>query len=354
MKEKTIKYSHKQGMPPGSLVHTGKMYELQASIEYLCYDDKDFTITESNNIQEILPLLQPEKVNWIKITGLHDISIFEELGKHFGIHPLMLEDILNTHHLPKFEDYGEQLFFTLKDLSLEDADNFVAKKQLSFILGNHYLISFEEYKSDLFTHIIERIKTHKGKVRVMKNDYLLYALNDVIIDNYLKLIDNMDDDMELIEEELLHNRSKLVLNKILHKRKQHLSLKKSVMPVLEEIRKLHHSESPLINEKTYIYFQDIIDHLTQVTQNLDTFREMISNLSELYLANNDIQMNDVMKRLTVVSTIFIPLTFIVGLYGMNFRYFPELQWQYGYLYLWIFMVLLSIGMLIYLKKRQWF
>ena len=350
----TKKYSHKQGMPPGSLVHTGKVYESQTSIEFLCYDENNFTITESNNIQEIFPLLQLGKVNWIKITGLHEVSIFEELGKHFGIHPLMLEDILNTHHLPKFEDYGEHLFFTLKDLSLKDANNIVDKKQLSFILGNHYLISFEEHKSDLFTPIVNRIKSHKGKLRMMQNDYLLYALTDVITDNYLRIIDNMDDDMEAIEEELLNNRSKLVLNKILFKRKQHLSLKKSVIPVLEETRKLHHSESTLINEKTYIYFQDILDHLSQVTQNLDTFREMISNLSELYLANNDIQMNDVMKRLTVVSTIFIPLTFIVGLYGMNFRYFPELQWQYGYLYIWVFMVLLSIGMVIYLKKRQWF
>ena len=349
------KYSHKQGMPPGSLVHTGKIYESQVKIEYICYDENDFFISEKNSIQEIQALLQPQKVNWIKITGLHDISTFEGLAQQFGIHPLMLEDILNTHHLPKFEDYGEQLFFTLKDLAIVDVDNLVDKKQLSFILGNHYLISFEEQKSDLFTPIVDRIKNYKGKVRTMQNDYLLYALTDIITDNYLRLIDNMDDDMELIEEELLNNRSKLVLNKILFKRKQHLSLKKSVIPVLEETRKLHHSESPLINEKTYIYFQDVIDHLTQVSQHLDTFREMVSNLSELYLANNDIQMNDVMKRLTVVSTIFIPLTFIVGLYGMNFKLnFPEIEWQYGYLSVWIFMIILTITMVIYLKRRQWF
>ncbi len=351
----TKKYGHKHGMPPGSLVHTGKVYESEAGIEFICYDENDFSITVSNDADKIHALLQPEKVNWIKITGLHDITIFEKIGNLFNIHPLMLEDILNTHHLPKFEDYGEQLFFTLKDLSIADNDLFVEKKQLSFILGKNYLVSFEEHKSDIFTPIVERIKTHKGKLRMMQNDYLLYGLADIITDNYLRLIDNMDDDMELIEEELLNNRSKLVLNKILHKRKQHLSLKKSVIPVLEETRKLHHSESPLINKKTYIYFQDVIDHLTQVTQNLDTFREMISNLSELYLANNDIQMNDVMKRLTVVATIFIPLTFIVGLYGMNFQgYFPEIHWQYGYVYVWILMILLTIGMLFYLKKRQWF
>ncbi|MCX6231670.1 MAG: magnesium/cobalt transporter CorA [Bacteroidetes bacterium] len=348
------KYSHKQGLPPGSLIHTGTAYENKVSIELLIYDEKEYAIFEPNSIDEAKSLMQPAKVNWIKITALHDISIFEAIGKQFEAHPLMLEDILNTRHLPKFEDYGKQLFFTLKDLRINTLDNTIDKKQISFILGKDYLISFEEHKSDLFLNIVDRIKFYKGKVRTMKNDYLLFALTDLIVDNYLKVIDNMDDDMEIIEAELLNNRTKIVLNKILQKRKQHLSFKKSVMPMLEEVRKLHHCESPLINDKTYIYFQDIIDHLMQVSQSIDSFREMISNLSDLYLSNNDVQMNDVMKRLTVVSTIFIPLTFLVGLYGMNFKYFPELQWQYGYLYIWIFMVLLTIGMLIYLKKRKWF
>ncbi len=188
----------------------------------------------------------------------------------------------------------------------------------------------------------------------MQNDYLLYGLTDIVIDKYLRIVDEMDDDMELIEEELLNNRTKAVLNKILHKRKQHLSLKKSVNPVLEEIRKLHHSESDLINPKTYIYFQDIVDHLQQISQNLESFREMVSNLMELYLANNDIQMNDVMKRLTVVSTIFIPLTFIVGLYGMNFKNIPELEWQHGYFIIWGIMIVISLSLIVYLKKRKWF
>jgi magnesium transporter len=353
MKENSPKYSRKQGLPPGSLVHTGIAYESKIHIQLISYDDESFTITESNDINSILPKLNPEKVNWIKITGLHDINQIDKLGIHFSLHPLMLEDVLNTHHLPKTEDYENEIFLTLKELSITTKNNIIEKRQISFILGNSYLISFEEQKSDIFLPIIERIKTKKGKLRMMQNDYLFYALTDIIIDNYLKIVDDMDDDMEQIEEELLNEKSKLVLKKILHKRKQQLSMKKSVNPLLDEIRKLHHSESTLINPKTYIYFQDIIDHLQQVNQNLESFREMVSNLTELYLANNDVQMNDVMKRLTVVSTIFIPLTFIVGLYGMNFKNFPELEWKYGYFISWGIMITISIGMIIYLKKRKW-
>jgi magnesium transporter len=352
--EKKIKYSSKQGLPPGSLVHTGIAYESKIHIQLISYSDETFNITESHDINTILPQLNQDKVNWIKITGLHDISQIDKLGIHFSLHPLMLEDVLNTHHLPKTEDYENQIFLTLKELSITSKNNIIEKRQISFILGNSYLISFEEQKSDIFLPIIERIKTKKGKLRMMQNDYLFYALTDIIIDNYLKIVDDMDDDMEQIEEELLNEKSKLVLKKILHKRKQQLSMKKSVNPLLDEIRKLHHSESNLINTKTYIYFQDIIDHLQQINQNLESFREMVSNLTELYLANNDVQMNDVMKRLTVVSTIFIPLTFIVGLYGMNFKNFPELEWKYGYFIIWGIMITIGIGMIIYLKKRKWF
>ncbi len=351
---KQAKYSRKQGLPPGSLVHTGIAYESDIHIQLITYNQEDYSITETNDINKIFPLLKPEQVNWVKITGLHDINQIDELGKYFGLHPLMLEDILNTHHLPKTEDYENHIFLTLKELNLTTKDSIIDKRQISFVLGNTYLISFEEQKSNIFQPIIERIQSKKGKVRIMLNDYLFYALTDIIIDNYLKIVDDMDDDMEQIEEELLEKKSKLILKKILHKRKQQLSLKKSVVPLLDEIRKFLHSESNLINPKTYIYFQDLIDHLQQINQNLESFREMISNLTELYLANNDVQMNDVMKRLTVVSTIFIPLTFIVGLYGMNFRNIPELEWQNGYYIIWGIMITITIFMIIYLKKRKWF
>lgn len=351
---KQAKYSRKQGLPPGSLVHTGIAYESDVHIQLITYNQEDYSITETNDINKLIPILKPDQVNWIKITGLHDVNQIDDLGKHFGLHPLMLEDILNTHHLPKTEDYENHIFLTLKELSLTTKDNIIDKRQISFVLGNTYLISFEEQKSNIFQPIIERIQTKKGKLRVMQNDYLFYALTDIIIDNYLKIVDDMDDDMELIEQELLEKKSKLILKKILHKRKQQLSLKKSVVPLLDEIRKFHHSESNLINPKTNIYFQDLIDHLQQINQNLESFREMISNLTELYLANNDVQMNDVMKRLTVVSTIFIPLTFIVGLYGMNFRNIPELEWQNGYYITWGIMITITIVMIIYLKRRKWF
>ncbi|MEI6823643.1 MAG: magnesium/cobalt transporter CorA [Bacteroidota bacterium] len=348
------KYSQKQGLPPGSLIHTGEVYEKETLITLISYNNDEYIINETTNIDEIFSLLRPGYVNWINITGLQDVTVIEKLGKYFNLHNLMLEDILNTHHLPKAEDYGKQLFFTMKSLDLNPIDQSIDKKQLSFVLDKDYLITFQETKSSIFDPIIERIKHKKGRVRTMKNDYLFYALLDVTVDSYFVLIEYLDDQSEEIEEELLNNPSRAVVKKIQQKRKEHLFLKKAIYPLQDEIRKIFHLEEDLIQKLTHIYFQDIIDHLQQIVQSLESFREIVSNLLELYLANNDIQMNDVMKRLTVVSTIFIPLTFIVGLYGMNFKDIPEIQWQHGYIYVWLVMIGITVFVTAYLKKRKWF
>ena len=348
------KYSKKQGLPPGSLIHTGEVYETETLITLISYNNDKYTITESTNIDEIFPLLDPDYVNWINITGLQDVTVIEKIGKQFCLHNLMLEDILNTHHLPKAEDYGKHLFFTMKSLTLNPIDESLDKKQLSFVLDKNYLITFQETKSDLFDPIIERIKHKKGRLRSMQCDYLFYALLDVSVDSYFLLIEYLDDQSEAIEEELLSNPTRAVVKKIQQKRKEHLFLKKAIYPLQDEIRKVFHLEEDLIQKSTHIYFQDVIDHLQQIVQSLESFREIVSNLLELYLANNDIQMNDVMKRLTVVATIFIPLSFIVGLYGMNFKNIPELQWDHGYIYVWAVMLSVAIFILAYIKKRKWF
>ncbi len=348
------KYTKKQGLPPGTLIHTGEVYEKETLISLISYNNEEYFINESTNINEILTLIKPDYVNWINITGLQDVNTIEKIGAHFCLHNLMLEDILNTHHLPKAEDYGKQLFFTMKALELKQSDQTIDKKQLSYVLGENYLITFQETKSNIFDPIIERIKHKKGRVRGMKNDYLFYALLDVTVDSYFVLIEYLDDQSEAIEEELLNNPTRAVVKKIQQKRKEHLSLKKSIYPLQDEIRKVFHLEEDLIHKATHIYFQDVIDHLQQIVQSLESFREIVSNLLELYLANNDIQMNDVMKRLTVVSTIFIPLTFIVGLYGMNFKDIPELNWTHGYVYVWVIMIAITVFVTAYLKKRKWF
>lgn len=353
-KQKSKKYSLKQGLPPGSLVHTGNAYEKEMNFHLFVFDKDEFFEKTSDNIDNILNFIKPDKTNWIKITGLHDINAVEKTGTLFNIHPLILEDVLNTHHLPKAEDYNEHLFFTSKQLIYQSEQEYLDKRQVSFILGSHYLISFEEYKSDIFSPVIERIVNKKGKVRWMQSDYLLYALIDVLVDAYLHIIDVMEEDIEKIEEELLNQHSKLIVSKIMLKRKQQLSFKKTILPMLEESRRLRNMDTALINDKTHIYLQDIIDHLIQITQNQDSFREIVSNLMDMYLANNDIQMNEVMKRLTVVATIFIPLTFIVGIYGMNFQNMPELGWKHGYYIIWGVMILIAVFMTIYLKKRKWF
>lgn len=354
MKKSKKKYSLKQNLPPGSLIHTGERYQEITNIHLLSYNSDEIQEYQLNNIEEIIPLLKKDRVNWIKISGLQNISIFEKINSLFKVHSLILEDILNTHHIPKVEEYDEQIFFTIKQLNYNPNVEFIEKHQISFILGSNYLFSFEEFDSNLFEPIILRLRNKKGKVRLMGCDYLLYAITDICVDAYLKIIDDFEDDIEKIEEELLNNHSKLIVQKIMLKRKQHLSLKKTIYPTLDEVRKLKNIDSKLISDKTVYYFQDIIDHLSQISQNIEAFRETISNMMDMYLANNDIKMNEIMKRLTVVATIFIPLTFIVGVYGMNFKYMPELEWKYGYLFIWSFMLLTFTGMVIYLKRQKWF
>ncbi len=348
------KYTKKQGLPPGTLIHTGEVFEKETLITLISYNNDEYFINESTSIEEILLLIKPNYVNWINITGLQDVDIIAKIGKEFCLHNLMLEDILNTHHLPKAEDYGKHLFFTMKALDMNQIDHSINKKQLSFVLDKNYLITFQETKSNLFDPIIDRIKHKKGRVRNMQCDYLFYALLDVTVDSYFTLIEYLDDQSEEIEEELLNNPTREVVKKIQQKRKEHLSLKKAIYPLQDEIRKIFHLEEDLIQKTTHIYFQDVIDHLQQIVQSLESFREIVSNLLELYLANNDIQMNDVMKRLTVVATVFIPLTFIVGLYGMNFKNMPEIQWEHGYIYVWVLMIGITAFVMAYLKKRKWF
>jgi len=354
MKKSKKKYSLKQNLPPGSLVHTGTKYQDTTKIHLLVYNANEINEYHLQNIEELILLIKPDRVNWIKISGLHDISLFEKVNSFFNVHTLILEDILNTHHMPKIEDYNEHIFFTIKQLKYQPNVEFIEKHQLSFILGSHYLFTFEEFESNLLDPIILRLKSKKGKVRWMGNDYLMYAIADICVDAYLKIIDEIEDDIEKIEEELLNNHSKLIVEKIMLKRKQHLSLKKTIYPTLDEVRKLKTIDSKLICNKTIIYFQDIIDHLNQIAQNIEAFRETISNMMDMYLANNDIKMNEIMKRLTVVATIFIPLTFIVGVYGMNFKYMPELEWKYGYLFIWVIMLLSVSWMIVYLKRQKWF
>jgi magnesium transporter len=281
------------------------------------------------------------------------VKVIEQLGKHFSLHPLLLEDILHTEQRPKMEDFGEYLFFVLKMLYLEEGRHEILAEQVSLILGSNFVISFQEREGDVFKYVRERIRNSKGRIRKVGADYLAYALIDAIVDNYFIILERLGETIEELEEELVTNPVSDTLQTIHHLKREMIFLRKSVWPLREVISALERGESPLIQESTGVYLRDLYDHTIQVIDSVETFRDMVSGILDIYLSSVSNKMNEVMKVLTIIATIFIPLTFIAGIYGMNFEYMPELSWRWGYPAVWFVICAIFITMLAYFKRRKW-
>lgn len=345
----------KAGLPPGTLIHIGEKKIEKVSINLLSYDESRVDEKEIKNIEECFPCKDKAGISWINIEGLHDIQILEKIGDKFGIHPLALEDILNTEQRPKLDDFENNLFIVLKMLSYNDKNDEIVTEQVSLILGSNFLISFQEgIEGDVFNSIRERIRTNKGKIRKAGTDYLAYSLLDAIIDNYFIVLEKLGERLELVQDELIKNLKPVTVSKIHDLKREIIFLRKSVWPLREIISGLQRSESLLIKDSTKIYLRDVYDHTIQVMDSIETFREMISSMVEIYLSNLNNKINSVMKVLTVIATIFMPPTFIVGIYGMNFKYMPELGWKWGYPAIMLFIFVVIISMLIVFKKKKWF
>jgi magnesium transporter len=350
MNQQPKRHSKKTGLPPGSLVYTGNHPEPTKVILYKFNQASFETIDGIGAISQI----DPEKVNWLNITGFSDTMLIGEIGEKFGLHPLMLEDILNSDHLPNVEDLDDCLFITLKVISLKNNSNELDVHHASFVIGKHYLLSFCETDYELFQPVIERLQNSKGKARMNKADYLSYLLIDKIVDNYYLVLDHLEDHMEKIEGKLLKDPSQRLAGEIMTQKKLLIMLRKSVNPFRDEVRKITREESTFITQNTLRYLNDVYDHLNQIVQTIDNFREMISDMMDLLMANNANRMNSIITTLTLISSIFIPLTFIVGIYGMNFKYFPELEWRYGYPMIMLIMLMIGLGMYIYMRRKRWF
>ncbi|MCJ7693106.1 MAG: magnesium/cobalt transporter CorA, partial [Sedimentisphaerales bacterium] len=292
-------------------------------------------------------------VTWINIDGLHDIQVIEKIGKNFDFHPLILEDILNTGQRPKFEDFENYIFIVLKMLTYDDDEETIKSEQVSMILGHNFVISFQEIQGDVFENIRERIRTAKGRIRKMSCDYLLYTLLDAIVDNYFAIMEKFGEKIESLEEQLVSDPDEKILQKIHSMKRELISLRKSVWPLRELVSGLQRSESELISEPTIIYFRDVYDHTIQVIDTVETFRDMVSGMLDIYLSSISNRMNAVMKVLTIIATIFIPLTFVAGIYGMNFKFMPELEWKWGYFIVLIIMAVAAAAMLIYFRRKKW-
>jgi magnesium transporter len=348
------KRSEKAGLPPGTLVHIGETKTEKAKITIIDYDEAQFEEKEAKTIEECFPFKDKPTTTWINIEGVHELAIIEKIGEHFGLHPLLLEDIANTEQRPKMEDYGEYIFIVLKMLSHDEKTNEVKAEQVSLVLGLNFVISFQEgIQGDVFDPVRERIRNGKGRIRKMGSDYLAYALVDAIVDNYFLILEKLGEKIEDIEEELVANPASETLRAIHHLKREMIFLRKSVWPLREVLSCLERGESSLIHPTTRIYLRDVYDHTIQIIDTIETFRDMLSGMLDIYLSSISNKLNEVMKVLTIIATIFIPLTFIVGIYGMNFEYMPELRWRWGYFAVLFVVVIIGIGMLIHFRKKKW-
>jgi len=347
------KHSGKIGLPPGSLVYLGDKKSDKIQIQIFDYTEKTMQEFEFKEIDKTLPFRDTSTVTWINIDGIHDIQLIEKIGNHFNIHPLVLEDIVNTDHRPKMDDMDSYLYFNLKMISLNNDKDTIQAEQVSLVLGKNYVISFQERHGDVFESIRDRIRYDKGRIRKMDADYLCYALIDAIIDQYYTIIEYIGDRIEGVEDDVLENPASKTLHKLYQIKNDLLFLRKSIWPLRDIINRLERGESKLIKSGTRLFFRDIFDHTIQIIEMMETMRDMNSGLFDMYLSNISNKMNEVMKVLTIIATIFIPLTFIAGIYGMNFVNMPELKWQWGYFGVWGIIVLVAVSLIVFFKKKKW-
>lgn len=321
-------------------------------LELITYNREKYNKYEAVDPDELLSKLQPDQVNWVNLDGLNNQDIIEKLQSHFCLHTLLIEDVLADQR-PKAEEYEGYLFFTLKMLYRIEGMQ-IDYEQVSFVLGNNYLVSFQEKEGDLFDGFRDRIRLDLGKVRKKQADYLLYRLIDIIVDNYYNVLDRVGDLIEEIEENVYENPSNKTFHEIQLLKKELIYLRKALYPLREALSKIVKGESDFILEENLRYYSDVYDHVSHLIDSLDTYKDLTSSLLDIHINAMNTKMNEVMKVLTVISTIFMPLTFIVGVYGMNFDYMPELRWPLGYFGVWGVMFLIVIAMLIFFRRKKWF
>jgi magnesium transporter len=347
------KRSIKTGLPPGSLIHIGEKKAESVRIRILDYDENQFQEKEAKTIEECFPFKDKPTTTWINIDGLHQVDIIEKIGKKFDFHPLLLEDILNTEQRPKIEDFETHIYIVLKMLYYDEKTNEITSEQISIIFGHNFVISFQEKEGDIFDPIRERIRTGKGRIRKMGADYLAYSLMDGIVDSYFIILEKLGENIEVVEETMITDPKPETLRGIHSLKRKMISLRKSVWPLREVLSALERSDSSLIREPTRIYLKDVYDHTIQVIDTVETYRDVLSGMLDVYLSSISNKMNEIMKVLTIIATIFIPLTFIAGVYGMNFEFMPELGWRWGYPAIWVVMISVGISMLVYFRKKKW-
>jgi magnesium transporter len=352
------RFFHKPGSTghaPGTLVITDKKDRQPLQLTLFEYGP-DLPLSE-RQLQEVsgcLPFNPHIPVTWLNVDGSHKIAVLEEIGSLLDIHPLILEDILDTSQRPKMEDFGRYLFIELNMLLWDEDQSEIQAEQVSLILGEDYVITFQEFEVDVFDPVRKRIREGVGRMTRSGADYLAYALIDAVVDHYFIVLENLGEQIEFLEEELVTDPDPGTLQSIHEIKRELIFLRKSVWPLREVIGVLERGESPLFQGSSLVYLRDVYDHTIQIIDTVETFRDMVSGMLDIYLSSISNRMNEVMKVLTIIATLFIPLSFIVGVYGMNFHYMPELEWKWGYFGVWGVIVLVALGMLVYFRRKKWF
>lgn len=357
----------KAGLPPGSLVYTGSR-ESAVKITVFDYNAETFLEKEIADIEECSPFRDRDSTSWINLDGINDLNQIRRIGEIFDIHSLVLEDIVHTYQRPKLDEHENYLFVVLRMLEINGEQNSgeqhtreqptrgqsaVNSEQISFILTKNCVISFQEIPGDIFDPIRERIRSGSGRLRKLGADYLLYTLIDAIVDHYFVIIEKIGEKVEQIEDRITASPAPMNAHEIYKLKQEMIMIRKAVWPQREVVSRLERLETPLISKNTTIYLRDVYDHAVQVIDAIESYRDILSGLLEIYLASVSNRMNEVMKVLTVISTIFIPLTFIAGVYGMNFHHMPELRWQNGYYLVLALMAAIAGFMLLFFRRKKW-
>ncbi len=353
MRRFTKDRSKKRGLPPGTLVPIGTAGGPAGRITLIAYDQAEVLEKGPVSLEECLQQRAKPGTAWINIDGLGDAGLIQAIGEHFGLHPLVLEDILNTDQRPKVEDFGQYLYVVLKMVRWDAAVGEVDIEQVSLILGDRFLLSFQERPGDVFEPIRDRLRGGKGRVRAAGADYLAYCLIDAVVDGYFAALESFGEKIESVENLLLGRPDPTTLHQLHRLKREALLLRKAVWPMREVLSALGRTETPLVGKPIGPYLRDAYDHTVQVIDTMETFRDMLAGMLDTYLSSLSNRMNEVMKVLTIIATVFIPVTFIAGIYGMNFQYMPELQWRGGYFIVLGLMAVLMVGMLLWFRRKRW-
>ncbi|MEQ1620242.1 MAG: magnesium/cobalt transporter CorA [Methylococcales bacterium] len=345
--------SKKSGLPPGSLVHVGEVHAHNNIIRVIDYSKSAISNQTIESIEDLLHFKETDTVTWVIIEGLTDISIIDAIGQQFNIHSLVLEDILNTHQRPKFEEFDDYLYIVIKALALTDGDFNISYEQISVLVLDKFVFTFKEKPDDIFKSLILRLNNDKSQIRHLGTDFLAYVIMDTVVDEYFTLQDTFDELIDNVEEELLSNPTHQTLNTIQRIKRELIFLRRSVSPLRELLAGIQRSESSLLNTHTKRYFGDVYDHSIRIIEAMESYRDLIAGMLDIYLSSVSNKMNETMKVLTVFMSIFIPLTFIAGVYGMNFEYMPELKWKWAYPTLWAVFIIISVFLLRIFKKKDW-